>query len=118
MTIHEQVRTRFIELGDKLPTLTVGSEEHQKAVEEYGKLYKLLLDHEKLDEDVMDRRAKMEDDLKRLEMELSRDKDQRKHERNMKLLGLGGLLAAFTGGIALENRGLLVPKMNDFLRRV
>ena len=60
--IHERFREEMEARADALSQLKEGSEEHKRAADEYTAMYKLALEHEKIDEEINDRRCRIEDD--------------------------------------------------------
>lgn len=119
MTIHELNRQELEYLLKQIENLPDGSEEQKRLVDECAALYKATLEHEKIDEEVNDRRYKMELDKEKAEKELERDHVKIKSERTMTILKVLALLLSFGLGVAAENKGMLVPNgLNDFKRKL
>lgn len=89
MNIYEQLDNVIEQQGDLVLNLNSG-EERNDAISDYSRLVKLRIDKDTMDEDVLDRRTKMEDEkelnLKRLELDRLRvDNDQDVSMRRIEL---------------------------------
>lgn len=110
MTIHEQYREVMEDMGKAVGDLKDGSEEQKRVLDGYSDMYKLMLEHEKIDEEINDRRYKIDKDSET-------DNAKIKHDTKMKIIGCASLFLAFISGLVAENYGLIKPKVQDFIRR-
>lgn len=109
MNIHERFREDIEARSEALKKLEEGTEDHKRAVDEYTSMYKLALEHEKLDEEVNDRRYRIE---KEIELEYAKMKSDKK----TKLIGFGVVGGTTVGLTIVENLGLIKPKITEVLR--
>ena len=109
--IHERQRDIVEEQMEIVENLDIG-EERTNEVENLKKLYEVLLKKDKDDEDILDRRSKMETDEKIEEKKL--------HRIGMDtLIAFTAVLGSSVVGIAAENAGLIASKIpKDVLRVV
>ena len=111
MNIHERFREDIEARSEALKNLPEGSEDHKRAADEYVAMYKLALEHEKLDEEINDRRYKID---KEAELEYSKMKS----DRLTKFIGFGVIAGTTVGLTIVENLGLIKPKVTEVLRIV
>lgn len=117
---NERFREEFFEVANSLEDLTPGSEEHKRAVDELTKMYQLLIEHSKIDEEIMDRRQKMETDredrLKQIKDEIELEYAKMKHDKLVKFAGFGTVTGTTIAGFLLENKGFIKPKLPDVMK--
>lgn len=120
MNIHDRFREELEARAEALSQLEEGSEAHKRAADEYINMYKLALEHEKIDEEINDRRYKIDkdDEVERIKIDKDQEIERKKmwHGTFTKIASIAVVAGSFIGGIKLENEGYIKPKLSEVLR--
>jgi len=117
-TIHEQFREEFSNRGSVIKTLPEGSAEQERVVKGYVEMYRALLEHGKIDEEINDRRVRMEKEFAKIDREFERDYAKINLDKKLGITKIIALIGVFVSGVLLENQGMLVPRIDEFRKRV
>ena len=109
--IYEQLDDVIVMNGDDLGTLTPGSEEHKRAVDEYVSLWKVKNDIENQNRETD--KEKLERELKM--MTIINDEESRKRDTRWKV---GAVVGCFALSTVVENFGGMRSKLSEVTRNI
>lgn len=102
---HEQIREVFVDTGSVMNELPVGSDERSKAIDDYVKMYRLIVEQARIEEETLDRRNQMEFD------------EARRKKVSKDTIVTCATIAGITAfGFIVEARGFIMPKITNAWR--
>lgn len=124
--VNEMLEEAIVRAFDTLDDMPLGSEDHDKALQELKALYMLKIDDDKNEikqasdwEKMNDEKEKSDRELELRQEELKLDRERAKHEKVRMGLQAGLLVGGLVGTMWFEANGHILPRqIRDFAQKI